>query len=92
MLSHKSQQMTNNLKYYAQSHMSKIWSQLADKELSELLSEYPTIHADILGLFKEPEAAKPRKQLCDVTPLIALETNSAQVEDLLYRIKTGDFS
>jgi hypothetical protein len=30
--------------------------------------------------------------LCDVTPLIALEKNSAQVEDLLYRIKTGDLS
>jgi uncharacterized protein (DUF2384 family) len=69
----------------------------ADKELSELLSEYPRILADVRELFKESEAAicwlrKPRKQLCNVTPLVALEQNPAQVEDLLYRIKTGDFS
>ena len=69
----------------------------ADKELSDLLNEYPKVLADVRDLFKEPEAAirwlkKPRKQLGDVTPLIALETNSAQVEDLLYRIKTGDLS
>jgi uncharacterized protein (DUF2384 family) len=69
----------------------------ADKELSDLLSKYPQVLADVRDLFNEPEAAmrwlnKPRKQLCDVTPLIALEKNSAQVEDLLYRIKTGDLS
>lgn len=69
----------------------------ADQELSELLSEYPQVLADVRDLFKEPEEAirwlkTPRKQLCDVTPLITLETNSAQVEDLLYRIKTGDLS
>jgi uncharacterized protein (DUF2384 family) len=69
----------------------------ADKELSELLSEYPQILAGVRQLFKEPEAAiswlnKPRKQLCNVTPLVALEQNPVQVEDLLYRIKTGDLS
>lgn len=68
----------------------------ADKGLSELLSEHPKILADIRDLFKEPEEAirwlkTPRQQLTDVTPLIALETNSAQVEDLLYRIKTGNY-
>ncbi|WP_281255927.1 hypothetical protein [Cognaticolwellia beringensis] len=29
----------------------------ADKELSELLSEYPRILAEVRELFKEPEAA-----------------------------------
>jgi uncharacterized protein (DUF2384 family) len=69
----------------------------ADKDLSELLSEHPKILADIRDLFREPEEAirwlkKPRKQLCDVAPLIALEQDPTQVEDLLYRIKTGDLS
>lgn len=69
----------------------------ADKELSELLSEYPQILAGVRELFTESEAAiswlkKPRKQLCNVAPLVALEQNPAQVEDLLYRIKTGDLS
>jgi uncharacterized protein (DUF2384 family) len=50
-----------------------------------------------LDLFKNPEAAlnwlkKPRKQLCNATPLSVLERNPTLVEELIYTIKTGDFS
>lgn len=69
----------------------------ADEKLSELLKEYPQIYADILGLFKNSEAAiswlkKPRKQLGNATPLSVLDQEPEKVADLIYRIETGDFS
>ena len=70
---------------------------LAEDELLKLLSKHPKIYTDILDLFKNPKAAlnwlkKPRKQLCNATPLSVLERNPTLVEELIYTIKTGDFS
>jgi len=69
----------------------------AENELSELLEDYPKIYIDILDLVKEAKPAlrwlkKPRMQLLGMTPLSMLKKDPKQVEDLIYRIKTGDFS
>jgi uncharacterized protein (DUF2384 family) len=69
----------------------------AENELSERLKEYPKIYVDILDLFKEAKPAlcwlkKPKVQLFGMTPLSMLKQAPKQVEDLIYRIKTGDLS
>lgn len=69
----------------------------AENELSERLKEYPKIYVDILDLFKEAKPAlrwlkKPRIQLSGMTPLSMLNNDQKKVEDLIYRIKTGDLS
>lgn len=67
-------------------------------ELANLLSEHKKIHQVLLDLFsQEAEVAlnwlkAPRKQLQGSSPLSMLEQNPEQVEDLIYRIKTGDIS
>jgi len=70
---------------------------LAESELSKLLCDYPIIHVKILELFSEPDVAlrwlkSPKIQLCGATPLSTLERAPKQVEDLIYRIETGDRS
>ena len=70
----------------------------AETELSNLLSNHPEIKEELLDLLKgDHEAAikwlnKPRMQLLNETPLAVLETNPEKVSDLIFRIKTGDFS
>jgi uncharacterized protein (DUF2384 family) len=68
-----------------------------ENELSERLKEYPKIYVDILDLFKEAKPAlrwlkKPRIQLSGMTPISILKQDPKKVEDLIFSIKTGDFS
>lgn len=70
----------------------------AEEELTNLLSEYAPIHRALLDLFsQEAEVAlrwlkAPRIQLQGASPLSVLEQDHKQVEDIIYRIKTGDLS
>jgi len=62
-----------------------------------LLKNHQDIKKSLLVLFEEEEIAlrwltSPKPQLCDVTPLSLLEKDKQAVSDLIYTIKTGDFS
>lgn len=71
---------------------------IAEDELSNLLSKHPGIKADLLSLYKNNAEVSldwlkvPKPSLCDATPLELLDKNPRQVADLIYRLKTGDFS
>ncbi|SEL89935.1 Protein of unknown function [Colwellia chukchiensis] len=69
----------------------------ASEELLSVLKDHPAIHKSINEIFTKPESAlswlnKPRPQLLGKTPLEVTKTEPEKVEDLIYRIKTGDFS
>ena len=72
--------------------------QITSDELSSLLINHPKIKAELLDLLKsDNEAAvkwlkQRRWPLLNETALAVLETNPEKVSDLIYQIKTGDFS
>jgi len=71
---------------------------LIEDELSTLLINHPKIKAELLDLLKDNQGSvikwlnQPRMQLLNKTPLSVLATNPEKVSDLIYTIKTGDFS
>ncbi len=71
---------------------------LIEDELSTLLITHPKIKAELLDLLQDNHDSvikwlnKPRIQLLNKTPLSVLATNPQKVSDLIYTIKTGDFS
>lgn len=68
------------------------------KEFNTLLKNHPEIKKEVLELFKKEEEValrwlkSPRIQLCGATPASILETDKEKIRDLIYTIKTGDFS
>jgi len=69
----------------------------ASIELEELLINHQEIKRELLGLFKIPRVAliwmrHPKIPLENQSPASLLATNPNAVLDMLYRIKTGDFS
>ena len=67
------------------------------QEIDELLKEHLEIKKELLTLFPSPQLAlqwlsNSKAPLLNKTPLSLLDTNPNVVLDILYRIKTGDFS
>tara|TARA_R110001583_G_scaffold195511_1_gene374763 strand:+ start:20043 stop:20285 length:243 start_codon:yes stop_codon:yes gene_type:complete len=65
--------------------------------LEELLVSHQVIKVELLKVFKYPEAAlewlsHPKLPLENKSPASLLDSNPDAVLDMLYRIKTGDFS
>lgn len=70
---------------------------MVQTELAVLLCKYPKVLELAKKVFTNDEAAirwlnSPRKQLLGLTPLEVIEEDESKVEDLLFRILTGDFS
>lgn len=68
--------------------------------LNDLLKDHNDLHRELMQLFKNDEAqaiiwlTKSKDPLCDVTPLSLINSEEGKVKvlDMIYRIKTGDFS
>lgn len=67
------------------------------EQFDVLLKNHQDIKSSLLALFKEEKIAlrwltSPKSQLSNATPHSLLEGNKQVVSDLIYTIKTGDFS
>ncbi|OKY25123.1 MbcA/ParS/Xre antitoxin family protein [Thalassotalea sp. PP2-459] len=70
---------------------------MKNDDLATILARHPKIHSSLLEVFKKEDVAlrwlkSPRIQLGNKAPIDVLADDESAVEDLLYRIKTGDFS
>ena len=69
-----------------------------NQELMMVLEKHPDIYKSLMELFNDHEDSclswlnKPRKYLCNKKPIDLLNTEPEKVSDIIYRIKTGDFS
>jgi uncharacterized protein (DUF2384 family) len=78
-------------------HFDYLTDTEALKEISELLKDHHDIKKELLNILPSPQLAlqwlsNPKAPLQNKTPLSLIDTNPDEVLDILFRIKTGDFS